>query len=91
MKPGDYPLQSNSSRAAARKLIEQRQVGKVFRTLIVDLSEPIDKPHFTPWAEGENGAMGRVASIPEGMTVAEAEKMFVAAGGRLYSSHSGKL
>jgi len=33
--------------------------------------------------------MGRVACIPEGMTVAEAEKVFVANGGRLYSGRSG--
>jgi hypothetical protein len=85
--PGDYPLQSNLSRAAARRLIEQRRAGNVFRTLIVDLSEPPAKPHFTPWVEGDNGAMGRVASIPKGLTVAEAEKVFVANGGRLYGSH----
>lgn len=77
MKPGDYPLGSERSRAAARKTLEQRQIGKGRITIICDLGEDADvtEPSFTPWTEGEKG-FGRVAKIPNGMSVKEAERIF---------------
>jgi hypothetical protein len=62
--------------------VNERQLGKRWITLIDDLGT-IEKPSFTPWVEGEDGNFRRVASIPEGMAVAEAERIFVANGGRL--------
>jgi hypothetical protein len=77
MKPGNYPLRSERSRVAARRMLEQRQAGKTGITLIVD-GEENELPSFTPWVESEPGkmTMGRVAVIPPGMTVAQAERIF---------------
>ena len=41
--------------------------------------------------KGKGGTMGRVASIPERMTVAEAERIFVADGGRLYRAETTSI
>jgi len=74
VKPGDYPLRSLQSRAAVRRMLEERQAGKTAITLILDGKEN-EPPRFTPWVESEPGRMGRVASIPPGMTVEEAERI----------------
>jgi len=69
MKPGDYPLRSSQSRAAARRVVKDRQAGKRWITLIDDLSDDVEEPRFTPWIEGADGNFGRVAAIPKGMSV----------------------
>jgi hypothetical protein len=75
MKPSDYPLRSERSRAAARNMLEERRASKSAITVILD-GEENEPPRFTPWAESKPGKMGRVAVIPPGMTVATAEKIF---------------
>jgi hypothetical protein len=54
-------------------MLEERQAGKTAITLILD-GEENGPPRFTPWVESEPGRMGRVASIPPGMTVEQAER-----------------
>lgn len=74
MKASDYPLGPDRSRAAARMLLEQRRESKKWITLIDDLGE-IDEPSFTPWEQSEDGNFHRLARIPPGMTIAEAERI----------------
>ena len=73
MKPGDFALGSEKSRAAARRLVEERGSSAERVTLWMDLGH-VGAPHCSPWTEGEDGKFGRVCSIPEGMTIEEAKR-----------------
>ena len=78
MRPGDYPIGSQRSRAAARSLLHfrSRAEAEVRRfTLIMDLGD-VTEPSFSPWKSGEDGGLYRVVFIPKGM--AEAERITVA-------------
>ena len=73
MKPGDYALGSEQSRAAARRLAEKRLVGREMIRLIVDIEKGAE-PGCTSWIEGPDGKFGCVFGLPEGMSMEEAEK-----------------
>jgi hypothetical protein len=74
MKPGDYALGSEKSRAAARLLAVERGSSQARHTLWMDIGH-VDEPHCTPWTESEDGKFWRVCSIPEGMSHEEANRI----------------
>lgn len=70
MKPGDFSLGSERSRVAARRLLEQRQQGIEHLELIV--CGDSSNPRATEWgSSGKDGRLGRVVSIPVGMTLSD--------------------
>jgi hypothetical protein len=74
MKPGDFALGSEKSRAAARRLADQRTADTVATTIWMDIGH-VGEPSCSPWIEGEDGRLGRVCSIPDGMTIEEAKRI----------------
>lgn len=70
MKPGDYPLGSERSRVAARRLLEQRQQG--IEHLEVIVCGDSSNPRATEWgSSAKDGRLVRVVSIPAGMTLSD--------------------
>jgi len=68
LKPGDFPLCSNRSRAAARALLTEKQ--NVYQRREVIISNRSDSPHATEWRfDVKERTAGRVISIPGGMTL----------------------
>jgi hypothetical protein len=74
MKPGDFALGSEKSRAAARRLVDQRSYNKKRFTLSMDIGY-VGEPTCSPWMEAEDGTLSRVCCLPEDMTLEEAEKI----------------
>jgi hypothetical protein len=71
MKPGDFALGSMKSRAAARLLLSQRHSSEERREIILG-GRNLAAPKATEWGGGDkDGVLGRIVSIPEGMTIAE--------------------
>jgi hypothetical protein len=75
--PGDFPLGSQQSRAAARKLVANRHAMFERREVILGCSaDDGSSPHATEWrVDAKEQTAGRVVSIPEGMTVADGLRM----------------
>jgi hypothetical protein len=72
LKPGDFRLRSNRSRAAARAMLAGRQGTLERREIIICSDSESSSPQATDWIEdAKERTMGRVVSIPEGMTLAE--------------------
>jgi len=68
LKPGDFPLSSNRSRAAARALLVERQ--SVYERREVIICNRSETPHATQLHfDVKEHKAGRVISIPQGMTV----------------------
>lgn len=81
-KPGNFPLHSPESRAAARILAGQREDQRERITIVMHAAyrppdETYDEPRATPWKEGEAGLVGLVRTlvVPVGMTADEAGRM----------------
>jgi hypothetical protein len=70
MKPADFALRSERSRASARHLLKQRQRSQERVEVILGRPDS-DPPRALPWHEGESGQLSRIISIPEGMTLAD--------------------
>jgi hypothetical protein len=71
MKPGDFALGSMKSRAAARLLLTQRHSSDERREVILGC-DYLTAPKATEWVKGDKGGgVGRVVSVPAGMTIAE--------------------
>ena len=71
MKPGDFPVGSDRSRAAARLMLSRRTQGQLRRELIIGIDEG-----RKPWAgsygsEPGSTERGRSVYIPYGMTIAD--------------------
>ena len=77
MNPGDFPLGSYRSRAAARALLANRRAVFERREVIVACSaNDRSAPHATEWhVNAKEQTAGRVVSIPEGMTLADGLRM----------------
>jgi hypothetical protein len=81
LKPGDFPLGSAESRAAARMLAQQRETqGKRLEIILSSWMRPArgnDKPHATPWIPHafEDGTLVRTLVVPEGMSAEEARRI----------------
>jgi hypothetical protein len=73
-RPGEFPLHSNQSRAAARAVLEQRQQTHERLEFIIGYNAwDLKDPRATAWEESADGRqIVRIVSIPEGMTVANA-------------------
>lgn len=74
MRPGDFALGSEKSRAAARQTAEQRKSGREYFMLIDDLNN-VTEPSATPWVEGEDGVFRCIFALPDGMTLEEAKRI----------------
>jgi len=79
MKPGDFALGSEKSRAAARRLVEQRSSDREHFTLWMNIGHE-GPPSCTPWKETANGRLARVCGMPDGMTIEEAERIMAERG-----------
>ena len=75
MKPGDFPLGSNLSRAAARAALARRFASRERLTLILDLEIGCTEPRIGEWREGTDGKLVRLCALPDGMTPREAERI----------------
>ena len=74
-KPGEFPLGSPQSRAAARAQLERRYAGRKTIDFIVDLGMSIEDLKIGEWIGTEDGTLSRISLIPEGMTMEEAERI----------------
>jgi hypothetical protein len=71
MKPGDFELGSDKSRAAARMALQQRRQGIARVELWVGHYEA-RQPSAGPWTENqERMELNRMVSFPDGMTIVE--------------------
>lgn len=77
MNPGNFPLGSHQSRAAARALLANRHAMFERREVIIACSaDDGSSPHATEWhVDAKEQTAGRVVSIPEGMTLADGLRM----------------
>jgi hypothetical protein len=73
MNPGNFPLGSHRSRAAARALLANRRAMFERREVILACSaSDRSAPHATDWhVNAKEQTAGRVVSVPEGMTLAD--------------------
>lgn len=70
VKPGDFPLHSHRSRAAARRLFAERQSAYERREVII--SSRTKSPSATQWHfDAKERTAARVVSIPEGIKLEE--------------------
>jgi hypothetical protein len=80
-KPGDFPIGSPESRAAARAMLEARMKGMRRLQIVTNVrvfSYPDNsKPHVTPWTETLDGCLMRFIYVPNG-TDEETEDQFLA-------------
>ena len=76
-KPGDYPVGSPESRAAARALLEAKRAGRKRIDIVCRIPRPGDNGaiHFGNWIEKSDGSIFRISNVPPGMTIAEAERI----------------
>ena len=73
-KPGDFPVGSPASRAAARMLAQHRNDQRERLEIIIRGEEEL---RATPWTEDFNGSgkLMRVLCVPDGMTIEEAQRI----------------
>ena len=79
MKPGDFGLGSEKSRAAARRMVDQRSSGREHFTLWMDIGHE-GPPSCTPWKETADGRLARVCGMPDGMSIEEAKRIIAERG-----------
>ena len=70
MKPGDFALRSERSRAGARQLLEQRHRNQKRLELILGYYGS-DPPSASPWHDNGEGQLSRIIAIPEGIGLRE--------------------
>jgi hypothetical protein len=83
LKPGDFPLGSALSRAAARMLLNsqpdsRKRIEVITNVMFPDLNGVLPdkaKPYATPWI-GDDKMLMRILYVPEGMSEEEARKIF---------------
>jgi hypothetical protein len=81
--PGEYPLGSPQSRAAARAMLKRRLEGRKRVDFVVRCI--VDVPGFTKpqvgdWVECDDGMLMRCSHLPAGMTIEQAERIAAAGG-----------
>ena len=74
LHPGQFPVGSAVSRAAARALIDERRSQSKRRELVI-IKDGLAAPKFGDWNEGDDGMFTRSSSIPAGMIYEEAERV----------------
>jgi hypothetical protein len=71
MKPGDFQLGSDQSRAAARLMLSRRTHGQLRREVIIGIDEGRE-PHAGAYGnEPGSTERGRLVAIPYGMSIAD--------------------
>lgn len=70
--PGQFPLGSPASRAAARALIAERRSGSKMVDMVLSM-ESSEQPIFYDWKSLPEGSYTRRSRIPAGMTFEDAE------------------
>jgi hypothetical protein len=80
LKPGQYPIGSPESRAAARMLARQKddqtnRLEVILSGSVCRVPGDPSKPTATPWITFDNGKVVRALILPEGMTPAEAHRI----------------
>ena len=76
-KPGEFPIGTIQSRAAARMLLDRARQGRerlVVRHSIPDPRHDNTKPHATPWGTLTDGRLMRWVYVPPGMAAEEASR-----------------
>jgi ribosomal protein L2 len=76
-KPGDFPVGTPQSRAAARAALESLRAGRKRIDVISSIPRPGQKGneiHIGDWIEQADGSLFRFSNIPAGMTIEEAER-----------------
>lgn len=76
--PGQYPIGSAQSRAAARAKLNHLYASRermdwVFRSIVHN--PKFTEPHLGEWTECEDGTLWRTSHLPAGMTIEEAERI----------------
>lgn len=71
--PGQFPVGSPVSRAAARSLIEERRAHAKLVDLVISV-DPSETPWFSEWHENDNDSFTRRSRVPRGMAFEDAEK-----------------
>ena len=77
LRPGEYPLGSAQSRAAARALLERRFAGR----RRIDVVSSVPRPggdggiRVGTWVECDDGSLFRLSNLPPGITIKEAERI----------------
>jgi hypothetical protein len=83
-RPGDFPVGSPESRAAARLMLRQRSTESQRIEIITSIQRPArewsdwtdkTKPYATPWSETTDGRLMRMLYVPSGMTAYEARRI----------------
>jgi len=77
-RPGDFPIGSVSSRAAARRMLMERFQDRQRIEFVTNMRLPHQdntKPHATPWSETTDGGLMRMLYVPLGMTADEARRI----------------
>jgi hypothetical protein len=79
-KPGDFPLGSPQSRAAARMLMErvadEERVEMIFSGSVISLESQQRPPSASEWTRGADGVLRRTVFIPNpDMSLVEALRM----------------
>jgi hypothetical protein len=75
ISPGDFPVGSAASRAAARLLLLHREKSVRRLTLIIDVPRPRQdpaRPHSSGWHRRADGSLFRCVTVPPGMDVTKA-------------------
>lgn len=78
VRPGEYPLGSAQSRAAARALLASRLEGRERVDFVVRCIVDVPgftKPQLGEWSECDDGTLMRCSYLPAGMTIEEAERV----------------
>ncbi len=77
MKPGDFPLRSCQSRAAARAALERRRASRRRIDIVSSVLRPgADRGiRVGTWIECDDRSLFRFSTIPAGMTIEEAERI----------------
>jgi hypothetical protein len=87
MKPGDFPIGSPESRAAARMLVANRRDTRRRIEIVSNVHIPWhsegpapdpwndEESHIGPWQDCVDGSLMRIVYIPTGMSEDEARKI----------------
>jgi len=75
--PGDFPIGSLESRAAARALLEgnTRQRLEFIHYVPIRPIQDMTKPHATPWVVTQDGELFRLVYVPADMDTEEAQRI----------------
>ena len=79
LKPGNYPIGSAQSRAAARILAHQRQdlverLDVILSGKVCRVSGDSSQPRATAWMKCPDGKLMRGLIVPDGMTTEEPQR-----------------